>query len=103
MTAKRFTEVWCSETGHIGITDNGVDKEFTGSEFEDLLNGLNDENQAIQKKVFRLIDWLETEKGVSREETKNGWYFKAKPPCLIFTCANCPYLDYPFCTYRKED
>ena len=23
---ERFTDVWCSETGHIGITDKGIDK-----------------------------------------------------------------------------
>lgn len=39
---KRFTDVWCDETGHIGVTDNGIDKTFTGSEFEDFLNSLNE-------------------------------------------------------------
>ena len=42
MIEKRFTDVWCSETGHIGITDNGIDKEFTCSEFEEFLNNLNE-------------------------------------------------------------
>lgn len=49
MTEKRFTDVWCSEIGHIGITDNGIDKEFTGSEFEDFLNKLSDENEQLKK------------------------------------------------------
>ena len=39
----------------------------------DKLNELNDENQAIQRKVFKLMDWLETEKGISREEIKEWW------------------------------
>jgi len=42
MIEKRFTDVWCSETGHIGVTDYGIDKEFTSSEFEDFLNSLNE-------------------------------------------------------------
>lgn len=36
-------------------------------------NELNDENQAIQRKVFKLMDWLETEKGISKEEVKRWW------------------------------
>lgn len=42
MTEKRFTDVWCNETGQIGLTDNGIDKIFTGSEFEDFLNSINE-------------------------------------------------------------
>ena len=41
MTEKRFSDVWCSETGQIGLTDNGIDKTFTSSEFVDWLNELN--------------------------------------------------------------
>ena len=51
MTAKRFTDVWCSETGHIGITDNSIDKEFTGSEFEEFLNELHEENRELQRHL----------------------------------------------------
>ena len=25
--------------------------------------------------------------------------FKMHPPCHIYSCAKCPYLEYPFCTY----
>lgn len=46
MSEKRFTDIWCSETGHIGVTDYGIDKEFTSDEFEDLLN----EQQAIIRR-----------------------------------------------------
>lgn len=28
---------------------------------------------------------------------------KEYPPCRIYDCANCPYLDYPFCTYNEEE
>ena len=45
-----------------------------------LLNKLNDEieeikqeNQAIQRKVFKLMDWLETEKGLSKKEIMEWW------------------------------
>lgn len=50
MTAKRFTEVWCSETGHIGITDKGIDKEFTGSKFKEFLNELHEERNYFERK-----------------------------------------------------
>ena len=50
MSEKRFTDIWCSETGHIGVTDCGIDKEFTSDEFEDFLNELNDENKTLKKE-----------------------------------------------------
>lgn len=34
---------------------------------------LKKENQAIQDKVFKLLDWLEKEKEVNREEIKEWW------------------------------
>ena len=46
MSEKRFTDIWCSETGHIGVTDYGIDKEFTSVEFEDFLN---EQEQKIQR------------------------------------------------------
>ena len=39
----------------------------------DLLNALHEENKGIQDKVFKLLDWLETEKGMSRKEIKEWW------------------------------
>ena len=65
---KRFTDVWCSETGHIGFTDNGVDKELPGSEFEDWLNNFSDE-----------YEWLKSQLRIYRR---------------IATCSNCDYHDY---------
>lgn len=53
MTAKRFTDVWCSETGHIGITDKGIDKEFTGSKFKEFLNELSEENEKLKQRNQR--------------------------------------------------
>ena len=50
MNEKRFTDIWCSETGHIGVTDCGIDKEFTSSEFEDFLNELSDENKKLEEE-----------------------------------------------------
>ena len=51
MSEKRFTDIWCSETGHIGVTDYGIDKEFTSSEFEDFLNELNEENDVLKQQL----------------------------------------------------
>ena len=51
MSEKRFTDIWCSETGHIGVTDYGIDKEFTSDEFEDFLNELNDENDILKQQL----------------------------------------------------
>ena len=51
MTEKRFSDIWCCETGHIGVTDYGVDKEFTSDEFEDFLNELNDENDILKQRL----------------------------------------------------
>ena len=56
MTEKRFTDIWCSETGHIGVTDYGIDKEFTSIEFEDFLNELNDENKKLRQEKKRWIE-----------------------------------------------
>ena len=51
MSEKRFTDISCSETGHIGVTDYGIDKEFTSDEFEDFLNELNDENDILKQQL----------------------------------------------------
>ena len=58
-TEKRFTDIWCSETGYIGVTDYGIDKEFTSSKFEDFLNELNDENKELKKENEQLRKKLE--------------------------------------------
>ena len=55
MTDKRFTDVLCSETGHIGITD----KEFTGSEFEEFLNELHEENEHLKQSFKEVLKDLE--------------------------------------------
>lgn len=51
MTEKRFTDVWCSETGYIGITDNGIDKEFTGTEFKNWLNELAEKGEQLKQQL----------------------------------------------------
>ena len=51
MSEKRFTDIGCSETGHIGVTDYGIDKEFTSDEFEDFLNELNEENDVLKQQL----------------------------------------------------
>lgn len=55
MSEKRFTDIGCSETGHIGVTDYGIDKEFTSIEFEDFLNELNEENQRLKNDCSILV------------------------------------------------
>ena len=50
---ERFTDVWCSETGHIGITDKGIDKVFTGSKFKEFLNELSEENEQLKQRNQR--------------------------------------------------
>lgn len=58
MSEKRFTDIWCSETGHIGVTDCGIDKEFTSDEFEDFLNELSEEKEYFErKKEYFLSKW----------------------------------------------
>lgn len=51
MSEKRFTDIVCSETGHIGVTDCGIDKEFSSDEFEDFLNELHDENDILKQQL----------------------------------------------------
>lgn len=36
-------------------------------------------------------------------ESSMSWTKKMYPPCLIYNCARCPYLDYPFCTYKQKE
>lgn len=43
------------------------------NELNDECEELKQENQSIQRKVFKLMDWLETEKGVSRDEIMGWW------------------------------
>lgn len=72
MTEKRFTDVWCSETGHIGITDKGIDKEFTGSKFKEFLNELSEENEQLKSDLIdhsALISMLEDYQALKIEET----------------------------------
>lgn len=44
-----------------------------GNDVINKLNTLHEENKAIQNKVFKLLDWLETEKGINRNEIKEWW------------------------------
>lgn len=73
---KRFSDVWCSETGHIGLTDYGVDKEFNSSEFEEFLNGLNDKTTEVRDMLFEIIDnnIIALEKLYEFRQTKAGAY-----------------------------
>ena len=50
MSEKRFTDISCSETGHIGVTDYGIDKEFTSVEFEDFLNELSTSCRQLEEE-----------------------------------------------------
>lgn len=75
MIEKRFTDVWCSETGHIGVTEYGIDKEFTSSEFEDFLNSLNEVpgpivlNTTMSQEDFDKIERMIVKQFDSHSET----------------------------------
>ena len=47
--------------------------EEMADKINELLNEVAEENKGIQDKIFKLLDWLETEKGVSRKEIKEWW------------------------------
>lgn len=51
---KRFTDKWCSETGEIGLTDDGVDLIFQGDAFLTFLNEMNDENVWLKSENKKL-------------------------------------------------
>lgn len=78
MTAKRFTITQDFEEHYRQIRDNGhiimgCFLEPQAEPIVKLLNDLHEENKGIQDKIFKLLDWLETEKGISRKEIKEWW------------------------------
>lgn len=52
---KRFTDIWCSETGDIGFTYDGVDLTFKGDSLETFLNELVEENEQLRHDATVLI------------------------------------------------
>ena len=55
MTKKRFTDIWHSETGEIGLTDDGVELTFQGSScFEIFMNELNDNIEHLEQSYSDL-------------------------------------------------
>ena len=74
MSEKRFTDIWCSETGHIGVTDCGIDKEFTSDEFEDLLNEQQATISALMEENEKLKKWLSL-----YDEDEVGKYLRTHP------------------------
>lgn len=54
MSEKRFSDISCSETGHIGVTDCGIDKEFTSDEFEDFLNEQQDTIITLKRRLEKI-------------------------------------------------
>lgn len=57
---KRFSDLWCSETGEIGLTDNGTDLRFYSHEFEDFLNELNDEKEWLEMNNKDLVSFIKS-------------------------------------------
>ena len=55
-------DVWCTAGG-----------KHCADVIATALNEAINENRAIQKKVFRLINWLEKEKGINMDEIKEWW------------------------------
>lgn len=56
MTEKWITDVWCSETGDIGFTYDGVDMTFKGDALETFLNELIEENEQLKQSIDNLMD-----------------------------------------------
>ena len=54
MTEKRISDIWCSETGDIGFTYDGVDLTFKGNSLETFLNELIDENEQLKQFIKEL-------------------------------------------------
>ena len=77
---KRFTDVWCSETGQIGLADNGVDKTFYSHEFEDFLNHLSDGSiqdftlHCVECEIKRLIQNNKDYQKLAAQEQDNLRY-----------------------------
>ena len=67
MTKKRFTNH--DDT----IIDTDGEQLISTDEIVAKMNELHEEGKGIQDKIFKLLDWLETEKGVSRKEIKEWW------------------------------
>ena len=79
MNEKRISDIWCSETGDIGFTYDGVDLTFKGNSLETFLNELLDENEQLKKenKFLRCtiesnsqddyIDYLEKQNEILKE------------------------------------
>ena len=74
MTAKRFTLAYADyDWWAICDKENPTELGISGEDVVELLNELYEENKGIQDKIFKLLDWLETKKGVSRKEIKEWW------------------------------
>ena len=56
MNKKRITDIWCSETGDIGFTYDGVDLTFKGDSLETFLNELIDENEQLKHLIKQVLE-----------------------------------------------
>ena len=54
---KQITDVYCSETGEIGFTENDITKKFASHEFEKWLNNLIKDNKELTE-TFSFADML---------------------------------------------
>lgn len=63
-------EIWDAETDTYFKIHGAIKKLNKQNE---TIQRLEKENQAIQGKVFKLLDWLEKEKEVNRNEIKEWW------------------------------
>ena len=61
------------ENNHKAVVDRFIDLRDSNIDLKRSNKKLRKENKGIQDKVFKLIEWLETEKGVSRKEIKEWW------------------------------
>ena len=61
------------ENNHKAVVDRLTDLRDSNIDLKRSNKKLRKENKGIQDKVFKLIEWLETEKGVNRKEIKEWW------------------------------
>ena len=86
MTTERFkpigkeirqdNEVWCIAGGeHCAdvISTALNEQEKCINYLEEQNYRLRDVNHGIERKVFKLLEWLEEAKGIRREEVKEWW------------------------------
>ena len=61
MCDKVFTDVWCSKTGEIGVTINGIVHIFLSEDFEDFLNEMVNEKELLKSEIMDILKSIDGE------------------------------------------